>query len=220
MFFTRKPTGLKTKDEPNSEIVAASASKTNDHTTDLFAKVAGKNLFLYLPALGEKVIGIGYHQAYNRRALSLVPVGKYFLSLKAENKLATGMYYSGLKDVIMDSRGRGTSLTSSVDVAIKDNQDVLSPVTGKVIKIVPYKLYGRLDDIRIEIEPDGYRDLKVAIVHLTNLEVGVGSRVIAGSTRIAKIRPLGIHSQIDDYFGKDINHVHIQINPKLPSEKR
>jgi hypothetical protein len=69
-------------------------------------------------------------------------------------------------------------------------------------------------DNHVEIEPDGYPDLRLAIIHITGVRVSVGQRVKRQSTSIAVMRPLPqIQSQINKYLPEKADHVHLQINP-------
>ncbi len=135
-----------------------------------FTEVADTGLKLYLPTSLDAVEGIGYHQAFNVKALSLKPVGDYFQdtpNLKAEIRARQ----NNIQPVsfIMASRGRGSSPTSSVDISLAAGTIIRSPVDGVIADIVPYLLYGRYNDYRLEIQAKGYPMFKIAIVHIDNL---------------------------------------------------
>ena len=107
---------------------------------------------------------------------------------------------------------------SSVDVAVKEGTPVKSPVSGKVVAVEPYQLYGRYDDVQIDILPKGNPRIKISIVHLNRPTVAVGQRVEAGVTMLAVPRRLPVNSQIDQYLGQITDHIHIQINPLGPGK--
>lgn len=177
-----------------------------------FATVNGTPLTLALPALKSRVLGIGYHQAYNVRAISLT--SNVDSMGRATTQAVSKAFGAGsLPAFVMEARGRGSAVESSVDVALPDGSDIMSPVTGRVLAVVPYLLYGRINDVRIDIMAEGYPGFKISIVHLDSPVVTAGQKVEAGVTRLAVVRRLGISSQIDQYLGKAVAHVHIQANP-------
>jgi hypothetical protein len=185
-----------------------------------FAMVGTSSLEVSLPGKIGSVIGVGFHQADNRSAVAMQPVE----SCLDREPTATvcGAVRKTKRPVlfVMESRGRGDSLTSAADVAMKVGSDVYSPVDGIVRKVTTYNLYGKLMDNHVEIEPDGYPELRVAIIHIMNVRVNVGDRVKRLSTRIATMRPLPqIQSQVNRYLPEAADHVHVQINPATVEEK-
>lgn len=177
-----------------------------------FAGVGDTTLALVLPVPQKDITGLGYHQAYNVRALPLISKMNFMGEATTRAVLAS-IRSGGRPAFMMTPRGRGSPADSSVDIAVKSGSVIKSPVTGRVLEVVPYLLYGRINDIRIEIVADGYPDFKIALVHMDNATVAAGQRVEAGKTPLATVRPLGISSQIDQYIGKEAEHVHIQANP-------
>jgi hypothetical protein len=176
-----------------------------------FATVGDEGLALILPADPSEVLGIGYHQAYNTGALSLNPLGTL---MKPVGGSLVETVEGRPVSFLMSSRSRGSSLTSSVDVALKRGAAFTSPVSGEVLGVRPYLLYGRIDDYQIDIAAQGYPDFKITIVHLDRPAVTAGQRVEAGVTELGVVRQLGIDSQIDQYLGEAVDHIHIQANPR------
>lgn len=186
--------------------------------TPEFALVDGAaGLAMRLPTKLSQVTAIGYHQAYNPRAYPLIPRGGYLRGEAIKEQVAQVVSRGKKPAFVMYARGRQSQATSSVDVVMPVGPPVLSPVSGKVRAAVPYRLYGRIDDVRLEIIPDGHPELVVAIVHIADVKVAEGQRVEAGRTAIAILRPLGISSQIDEYTGLREDHLHIQVNPSSPA---
>jgi len=206
--------------ERNSEASRTAASMPSPEETAAppFATIGGTGIVLHLPALLGNVIGLGYHQAYNSRSVALEST----MDLR-ENATTAAITRSSRLGApvafVMTSRGRGSAPTSSVDIAVNDGTTVRSPVSGRVRKVVPYMLYGRYDDVRIEIEPDERSDILIAIVHLDQPLVAAGNRVEAGLTPLARPRRLPVNSQIDQYLGKATEHIHVQINPVEGAEE-
>lgn len=120
---------------------------------------------------------------------------------------------SGLLYAVMRSRGRPNAATSAVDVALRPDDPVLSPVHGVVIAANRYRLYGRFRDRVVTIRPHGSRRWHVALLHLRNVPVRPGDRVVAGRTVLGYARPFPFRSQVDSYvwgFGR-FPHVHIEV---------
>lgn len=179
-----------------------------------FAKVQGTDLSLYLPASVDEIYGIGYHQAFNPKSYSLIPSVNFLQGgdqIKAEVRSKTGAGHP--MSFVMSSRGRRSAPTSSVDIAVNANTVITSPVDGVVADIVPYRLYGRENDFRIEIVAAGYPQFKIAIIHIDGIMITKGQQVTKGVTKLAKVRHLGINSQVMEYVGSPLDHVHIQVNP-------
>ncbi len=206
--------------ERNTEASRAAASipSPEETTAPPFATIGGTSIVLHLPALLANVIGLGYHQAYNSNSVALnstmdLRENATTAAITRSSRLGAPLAF------VMTSRGRGSAPTSSVDIAVNDGTTIRSPVSGRVRKVAPYMLYGRYDDVRIEIEPDGRSDIIIAIVHLDQPLVLPGNRVEAGLTPLARPRRLPVNSQIDQYLGKATEHIHVQINPVEGNEE-
>ena len=159
---------------------------------------------------GGRVIGIGYHEAALRDALGLHPRGRLARNAnrtKFDNPGTT----RGTDYMIMSSRGRPHPATSAVDVAMPAGARVLAPVTGKVISVKRYFLYGRYLDYRVDIRPAGNGRLRVVLIHLTHLTIQRLDEVVAGVTPLAQPRTFPFRSQINDYVGVGVPHVHIEV---------
>jgi biotin carboxyl carrier protein len=114
--------------------------------------------------------------------------------------------------------GVGGRTDSAFDCGAKPGTPVIAPVTGTVMRIRPYKLYGRVDDFEFHLRPDGFNDVDVVVLHVTNPCVAEGDRVVAGVTQIAQVRKLtGLISglQLRSYTVEGGDHTHVQVN-KVP----
>jgi len=196
---------------------AASATESAEETSPLyesFATVGTSSLGLALPARRGSVVGVGFHQAQSREAIAMVPAPECY------DREATATVRNAVMGAeqpvlfIMESRGRGSAPTSATDIALAPNSEVLSPVNGVVTVVKTYDLYRKITDYHVEIQPDGYPDLRVAIIHIDDVRVGVGQRLEKGETVIGVLRPLPeINSQINRYLPELTDHVHMQVNP-------
>lgn len=183
-----------------------------------FARVKGTRLLLALPARPPELIGIGFHQASNPRSSEMIPTMRW-LARDDNTQAARLVRESAGTQVVMfrmHSRGRGTGLDTAADVVVKPRTLVVSPVTGVVTLITPYRLYGRYPDIRVEIAPDGYPRLRVAAIHIKDLAIKEGDRVTTGLTALGRPRRFSFDAQVDRYVGGRVEHVHFQVNPYPP----
>jgi len=110
--------------------------------------------------------------------------------------------------------GRSGPPDTAADVGARPGTTVLAPVTGVIVRIRPYLLYGRYPDYEIHIHPDGTTGMDVVMIHLTNVSARVGDHVDAGLTPIARVRKLSdkFYDQLASYTRDGGNHVHINVN--------
>lgn len=133
---------------------------------------------------------IGFHQSSNARATPM--------------RAAWGRK--------LPSRGRGTADTSAVDISMDAGDAVRAPVTGTVLAVEPYALYGKYPDYRLRFAPDDDPRMLVSVIHVTDPKVRPGQRVEGGVDLIAGgARKFPFVSQIDVNGGGDRGHVHIEI---------
>jgi murein DD-endopeptidase MepM/ murein hydrolase activator NlpD len=166
------------------------------------------DLMLYLPA--RRFIALAYHEASGREALEMQPLGT---CTRNENrtKFRRPHPVDGPRYVVMSSRGRPHPATSALDVAVRLTEPVLSPVTGTVIRVKRYRLYGTYLDMRVVVQPADHSDLRVVLIHLTDIQVRRGSLVVAGTSVLGYARALPFRSQVNDYVGAGVSHVHLEV---------
>lgn len=184
---------------------------------------AYRSLQLRLPVPVATLTEVGFHQAAYTYALHMTtPLAE------ADNSDTKDAHGTGRDadaqptgpDAVLQGefirmwRSRPGNPDSAVDVGANPGSAVFSPVTGTVIKIKEYKLYGKHDDYEIHIQPKGWPTIDLVIIHVTDLSVAVGDEVVGGVTRIAAVRKLSdrVHHQLRDYTGDGGDHVHIQLN--------
>ena len=152
----------------------------------------------------------GFHEG-STNSLELTPLGEAVTDQRGialPEAAADGVDY-----IVMASRGRATSPTSAVDIALAEGIEVASPVTGTVLDVSRYALYGKTSDVMVRIRPDSNPDVLVTVFHLVDPTVGPGDAVVAGETVIAGgPRALPFGSQIDKFVGHAGPHVHVQVD--------
>lgn len=172
-------------------------------------------LLLRLPA--RDVVLVGYHEASLRGALALEPVGTLLGNANTTKFAPQDQAADGTPYHVMSSRGRTFPATSAVDVVMRDDDPVLSPVDGVVTEVRPYRLYGAYDDTRVEIRPHDAPHLRVVLIHVDGVRVRAGDDVRAGRTELARTaNRFPFSSHVDRYTPERWPHVHLEVkDPKL-----
>lgn len=160
------------------------------------------NLLMLSPIRAEDITIIGFHQASGRRALAMQP--------------PPGREIYGRPLTVMNTRGRGTPHRSAVDVGATAGTSVYSPVSGTVVGVRRYALYGRYPDYEIAIRPAKAPKAWVMVLHMSRVTVQPGTGVTAGKTRLGFVANHSSYfkSQLSRYSGEAGDHVHIQVNWK------
>lgn len=175
------------------------------------------DLKLYLPIPKSSLTTIGFHEAFNPQSMRLKPRGieintkkmsrQKFRELKA--KYEEELFYS-----LMWRGPRSGPINSSIDVGAKGGTMTYSPISGRVSEVRKYKLYGRIPDNEVHILPEGYNDRHVVIIHIDDIRVKAGDRVVTGLTPIGRARQLSrfFKQQLSDYSKEAGDHAHYQVN--------
>ena len=189
---------------------SASAEPVEDRSAQdwpVFAHVG--ELQLILPNPGAKAVA--YHQASYPDALPLVPVG-HLLKNYAGHLFHAPQDTPGPRYIVQPQRtGRTTRATTAVDIVAPDDMDIYAPVTGTVVKVKRYKLYGQYPDIEVEIKPDDQSGYRVVMIHLDDVAVQDGDHVSATLDPIGTPRVFPFHSVVNDYVGGGDPHVHLEV---------
>ena len=191
----------------------APAPSTTPTPTAVFAHSSKWRLDIHFPSDASSTVAVGFHQASNRKAFRLVPTMRCLRIQKSWKTRAMLAANRALKLFQQPLRGRGSSNFSAADCSMPPRTVVLAPTSGVVTAVKRYKLEGRINDLRLEIRPDGASRARVCVLHIQNVSVRVGDRVVGGVTPIASVRHLKLRSTIDRFVPrKPVDHVHIQIN--------
>lgn len=197
-----------TIDEQAAPLALAGAEGVGGGSDAVFAEVDG----LRLVAPSPRLRFLGFHEASYRGALELQPVGRLDLNDNPDRYEPVGD--RGMRAyTVLNGRGRSNAATSAADLVLPEDTEVRSPVDGVVRDVRRYRLYGRYDDVRLEIVPDEAPDLRVVMIHMTDVRVAAGDRVVAGRTPVAGAAVLfPFESQVDRYVGgRPLPHVHLEV---------
>jgi len=206
-----------------AKIRSTIAKKNNGASEKKIVFAKSGSLMLYLPIARESLTTIGYHEAFNPRSFSLNPIGKE-INAKRMSKNSVLKLKSESKELIYSFMWRGARsgpINSSVDIGAKAGTLTYSPVSGKVDRIRKYKLYGRYPDNEVHIRPEGYSDRHIVIIHINDIKVRTGDKVVSGLTPIGRIRQLSMFfkQQLSDYSKESGDHSHYQINKIVKNGK-
>ncbi len=201
-------------------IITASRPVLRD-PTPIFARY--RSLQLRLPVSVQDLTEVGFHQAAYPYAMHMsTPLTE---ADNSDTKDAHGTGRDPSKqptgaDAVLEGkfirmwRARPGEPDTASDIGGPPGADVYAPVSGTIIKIKEYKLYRKWDDYEIHIQPKGWPDLDLVMIHVSDLSAEVGDEVVGGVTRIAAIRKLStkVHHQLREYTGDGGDHAHIQVN--------
>jgi len=199
--------------------VARAANRTV--ATPYFATY--KQLKLRLPVSVGDLTEVGFHQASYSYALHMKTHLPYADATTAKKDRSTHRD-AAAQDTSPDAELIGASLEmwrnrpgkpdSAADVGADPGSDVFAPVTGTVIKVKKFKLYGKYPDYEIHIQPAGYPTVDCVMIHLDDVTCAPGDKVVAGMSRIAAVRELDarVGPQLRSYTDNGGHHTHIQLN--------
>lgn len=149
----------------------------------------------------------GFHEG-STRSVELEPVG-----VEADRPLGPSHHVHDAPVALLPSRGRAAPATSAVDLAVEEDTELVSPVSGTVVGVSTYALYGQTRDWLVEVVPDAAPHLVVRIFHLEDPLVEVGQHLEAGRTPFAgSARLLPFPSQVDRMTTRPLPHVHVQVD--------
>lgn len=167
------------------------------------------DLTLHVPALDPLLVS--YHEASFIEALTVRPLGSLSRNDNPTRPLAHEDHPDGVPFHVQVSRGRANASTSAVDVVLLPGEAVRAPVDGVVTDVRPYQLYGRYDDVRLELAVEG-QDLAVVLIHVEDVVVQAGDRVRVGDVLAGGARAFPFGAVVDRLTEPDrYGHVHMEI---------
>ena len=174
--------------------------------TAVFAETLG--IPLHLPAARARLVA--FHEASMEGAIPMLPFGTC-RPCRHPRFRPPPVGGVELRYAVMDPRGRRSAPTSAVDVVLDADARVLSPVSGRVRVVRPYRLYGRYADTRVAIVPEGALGLEVVLLHLRGGRLALGDRVVAGVTSLGRARSFPVRSQVARFARGAHPHVHVEV---------
>ncbi|MDR3053125.1 MAG: M23 family metallopeptidase [Coriobacteriales bacterium] len=185
-----------------------------------------EDIGIHSPVSANNLTEVAFHQSsleWGLQLKSLLPVAD---SAEAEKNHGTNRPVAD-EQPTGDLPLRGSALSlgradalgpwdSALDVGATPGTAVYAPISGTVVLVRPYLLYGELDDFELHIQQKGHPELDFILLHIDNVTVAAGDTVIGGVTKVAEVRNIGevINNQLA-YFtveGDKGNHTHFQLN--------
>lgn len=187
----------------------AAASPFPEGPSRLFARHDGMHLFT--PSADP--VRIGFHEAAYGTAVGMIPLGRALANDNGGKYHLPPLTPTDQQYLVLSSRGRPHHATSAVDIVMRPGEPVRSVVTGMVVEVRPYMLYGVHPDAMIRIRSAEDNGKIVTMLHVTGTRVHVGQQLLAGKTIVAdSATSFPFLSQIDYYLGgKPHPHVHVEV---------
>ena len=175
-------------------------------TWPAFARLGDRNLILPVAA-GDATI-IAYQPKGDDRAVALSPMGDQ-ANANAVVRFFRGIF-SGkpLVRYYLLSGSEGAT-TTSVLIGAAAGSPVTAPVSGVVTGVKQYKLYGKYDDVQIDIRPEELSGDTVSLMLISDPVVSIGEVVTAGKTLLGKVResPPELGATLAQYTHDSGSHV-------------
>lgn len=176
-----------------------------------FARVDDRNLLL--PVAAKDATIIAYQPVSDDRAVALSPIGDQ------ANSNAVVRFFRGIFSGEPSVRyyllgGEGGAPTGSVLVGAQPGSLVTSPVSGIVTGVKEYKLYGKYDDVQIDIRPEEMSGTTLTLLFISEPVVSIGEVVTAGKTQLGKVResPPELAASLAEYTHDSGSHVYMQVS--------
>jgi murein DD-endopeptidase MepM/ murein hydrolase activator NlpD len=178
----------------------------------VFARVDDRNLVL--PVAARDATIIAYHPLSDERAYSIQPIGR---------QLNGGVVSRGLERVfseedsvryyLLKGKGRSAAPTAGVDIGAAAGVPITAPISGQVSGVKTYQLYGKYEDVQIDIRPDGLSGIEVSLLFVDQPVVTIGQTVVAGKTQLGKVRAVqgDLGARLAAYTHDSGSHVHLRV---------
>ncbi|GAB4253313.1 MAG: hypothetical protein Kow00129_14300 [Thermoleophilia bacterium] len=212
MSLTQGPTSQVTSQQLLVPQTAEAAPVQTEEVYPVFAKLEDRNLVL--PVAASRATIIAYGASSNEAAVPLEPLGSQVnggVVSRGLERVFSGE--STIKYYLLGSEGRSVCKTGTVAVGAAPGTPVMSPVNGTVTGVRAYMLYGKYEDVQIDIRPEGLGDLTVSLLLIEEPVVNIGQTVTAGKTQLGKVRaPQGdIGERLTEFTHDSGSHLHMEV---------
>jgi hypothetical protein len=180
-----------------------------DESRPAFARLGDRNLLL--PVAARDVTIIAFQPVSSERAVLFSPIGDQANS-NALVRFFRGIFAGepSVRYYLLD--GDGTAATGAALVGAAPGSPVNAPVSGTVTAVKHYSLYGKYDDVQIDIRPEEMSGITVSMLFVDEPVVSIGEVVTAGKTMLGKVRecPEELGKQLAVYTHDSGSHVFMQ----------
>jgi hypothetical protein len=184
------------------------AASTQDRPA--FARFGGKNILL-LPVADATIIA--YQPVSDTKAVALTPIGQR-VNVNGFVRFFRDLFTGTPSMRYYQLPGADNAPTTSVLIGAQPDTPVTSPVNGVVVRVREYLLFGKYDDVQIDIRPEELGGTIVTLLFINNPAVTIGMRVEAGKTLLGTVRqcPQEIAKILADYTHDSGSHIHLQVS--------
>jgi hypothetical protein len=189
---------------------AAAPVATTGEERPAFARLGDRNLVL--PVAASEATIIAYQPISDERTVALTPIGEK-ANTNALVRFFRSIFAGDASVRYHQLPGDGPSPTNSVLIGAPAGSAVTSPVSGIVTGVKKYKLYGKHDDVQIEIRPESLSGTTVILMLISDPAVSIGTVVNSGKTPLGKVRecPPELANTISCYTHDSGAHIHLKV---------
>jgi len=176
-----------------------------------FARFGDRNLLLPVAAADATIIA--YQPVSDARAIALKPIGRK-VNANAIVRFFRAIFSGDPSMRYYQLEGADNEPTTSVLIGAQPDTPVTSPVSGVVVRVREYLLFGKYEDVQIDIRPEELGGTIVTLLFINEPAVSIGERVDAGKTLIGKVRrcPEEIGKTLSVYTHDSGSHVNLQVS--------
>jgi murein DD-endopeptidase MepM/ murein hydrolase activator NlpD len=175
-----------------------------------FARLGDRNLLLPVKASDATIIA--YQPVSDERIVALTPIGQK-ANANAIIRFFRDIFSADPSVRYYQLEGGAGDPTSSVLIGAAPGSPVYAPISGVVTRVHPYKLFGKYDDVQIDIRPEKMGGVTVSLLFISDPVVSIGETVTAGKTMLGAVRrcPESLGAGLSEYTHDSGSHVHLQV---------
>jgi hypothetical protein len=179
-----------------------------------FARLSDRNLLL--PVSADDATIIAYQPVSDERALALTPIGDK-VNTNAFVRFFRGIFAGEPSVRYYQLAGADGEPTTSALVGAAPGSPVMAPISGVVTRVDEYKLFGKYDDVRIDIRPEKMGGVTISLLFISDPVVSIGQTVTAGKTQLGKVRecPGDLGAILSEHTHDSGSHVILQATGEL-----
>ena len=173
----------------------------------------GEGELLLLPVAAADATIIAYQPVSDDRAVPLTPIGQQ-VNANAFSRFFRGLFSGEASVRYYVLAGEEGEPTTSVLIGAAPDSPVTSPVSGVVSGVRQYLLFGKYEDVQIDIRPEGIGGITVTLLFIDNPAITIGQRVDEGETLLGTVRrcPEEVGKVLADYTHDSGSHVYLQVS--------
>jgi hypothetical protein len=175
-----------------------------------FARLGDRNLLL--PVASADATIIAYQAVSDDRATPITPIGER-ANANALVRFFRGIFASEplVRYYVLD--GPYGSETTSVLVGAPVGSPVMAPISGAVVAVKEYMLYGKYPDVQIDLRPEQMSGATLSLLFIQDPVVSIGDIVTAGKTQLGNVRacPEDLGANLAVYTHEAGAHVYMQV---------